>query len=351
MSNSIGTTSEETTAAPFYFRSVTYNAPNQGPAVIITGAVHGNEICGTEAIKRVIQEIESGKLHLKTGMVTFVPVTNPLAYRLGARTGERNLNRKLMPTLNPGQFEDYVANWLCPLLAQHDVLLDLHSFSGPGEPFVMVGPENNRGVIESFQYAAKEQGLALRLGVRRVVDGWLSAYASGVAKRNADALALANPVEFVAEQKTDLAREDSRPIIQQDVQAGIGVTEYMRVVGGYALTIECGQHQNPDSQAVGYQAIVNALRYLDILTGEKPDAITDVIALRLADMVSKLHDADRLCAQFANFEPVKQGQLLAIRHDGSHVCANYDGYVLFSDPNAVAGSEWFYLAKDNPRFL
>ena len=119
MSNSIGTIPDETAAAPFYFRSVTYNAPNQGPAVIITGAVHGNEVCGTEAIKRVIQEIESGKLHLKTGMVTFVPVTNPLAYRLGARTGERNLNRKLMPTLNPGQFEDYVANWLCPLLAQH----------------------------------------------------------------------------------------------------------------------------------------------------------------------------------------------------------------------------------------
>ena len=351
MSKSIETNSDESKVAPFYFRSVTYNAPNQGPAVIITGAVHGNEVCGTEAIKRVIQEIEAGKLHLKTGMVTFVPVTNPLAYRLGERTGERNLNRKLMPTLSPGQFEDYVANWLCPLLAQHDVLLDLHSFGTTGEPFVMVGPENNRGPIESFQYAKKEQTLALRLGVRRVVDGWLSAYASGVAQRNAYMNQHANPDDLAVAEAMDAARQDIRPIIQQDVQAGTGTTEYMRVVGGYALTIECGQHQDPKSQEVGYNAIVNALRFLDILTGEKPQQITDIMAIRLVEMVSKLHDSDRLFRNWTNFEPVKQDQVLAIRHDGTAIIAAFDGFVLFPDVNAEAGSEWFYLAKDNPRFL
>ena len=43
-----------------------------------------------------------------------------------------------------------MANWLCPLLAQHDGLLDLHSFQADGQPFVMVGPLDNQGSIEPF---------------------------------------------------------------------------------------------------------------------------------------------------------------------------------------------------------
>ncbi|XLM20406.1 succinylglutamate desuccinylase/aspartoacylase family protein, partial [Chromobacterium piscinae] len=62
------------------------------------------------------------------GRLTLVPVANPLAYRLGQRGGERNLNRNLAPNPSPQDYEDHVANWLCPLLAEHDVLLDLHSF-------------------------------------------------------------------------------------------------------------------------------------------------------------------------------------------------------------------------------
>ena len=79
------------------------------------------------------------------GSVSFVPVANPLAYAHGRRAGDRNLNRALQPTDAPREFEDHVANWLCPLLAAHEVLLDLHSFHGGGQPFVMVGPRDNAG--------------------------------------------------------------------------------------------------------------------------------------------------------------------------------------------------------------
>jgi predicted deacylase len=58
------------------------------------------------------------------GSVTFVPITNPLAYAKGVRNGDRNLNRNLFPNDDPQDFEDRIANWLCPLLGQHDVLLD-----------------------------------------------------------------------------------------------------------------------------------------------------------------------------------------------------------------------------------
>jgi predicted deacylase len=161
------------------FKSVTYQALNPGNNLIVLGAVHGNEVCGTQAIARVMAEIDQGKIILRQGKITFVPITNPLAYAKKERSGDRNLNRNLFPTSTPQDFEDHIANWLCPLLAQHDVLLDLHSFHTPGLPMVMIGPENNSGSLEAFKFAEQENALALRLGVNRFVDGWLDTYAKG----------------------------------------------------------------------------------------------------------------------------------------------------------------------------
>ena len=128
------------TQASLHFQSTTFSGLEPGTRLIVLGAVHGNETCGTRAIRRVIGEIEVGALDILAGSVTFVPVTNPLAYARHQRMGDRNLNRNLAPTDTPAEFEDRVANWLCPLLAQHDALLDLHSFHTAGAPFVMLGP-------------------------------------------------------------------------------------------------------------------------------------------------------------------------------------------------------------------
>ena len=113
-----------------------------GPSLIVTGAVHGNETCGTRGIERVLGEIQRGELEILRGRVTLVPICNPLAYKQGQRMGDRNLNRRLQPTAAPQDYEDRIANQLCPLLAAHEVLLDLHSFRGPGQPFVLCGPTN-----------------------------------------------------------------------------------------------------------------------------------------------------------------------------------------------------------------
>ena len=156
-----------------HFQSITFTGLAPGTRLVVLGAVHGNETCGTQAIRRVIAEIEAGRLAIVAGTVTFVPVANPLAYARRQRIGDRNLNRKLVPTGTPTEFEDRVAGWLCPLLAQHDALLDLHSFHTPGEPFVMLGPEDNQGALEPFARAAEETALARALGVRRFIDGWL----------------------------------------------------------------------------------------------------------------------------------------------------------------------------------
>jgi predicted deacylase len=242
------------------FESTQFAAIASGPRLIVTGAVHGNETCGTTAIRRVIDEIHAGALMLTAGRVTFVPITNPLAYEHRRRQGDRNLNRRLAPTDTPREFEDHIANWLCPLLAQHEVLLDLHSFHTGGEPFVMVGPENNPGPLEAFTHAALEEALAVRLGVRRIVDGWLDTYAIGVRRRLAQ-------IHERAPGATDAA---SAQRIDLDPDYGVGTTEYMRRVGGWAFTLECGQHDDPRSPEVAYRAILNTLAHLKMIDAPAP---------------------------------------------------------------------------------
>jgi predicted deacylase len=319
----------------FHFESVNFSAPRPGPRLIVTGAVHGNETCGTVAIRRVLDELRQGRLALVAGEATFVPVANPLAYALGQRQGERNLNRRLVPTGEPRDFEDRVANWLCPLLARHDVLLDLHSFQSAGEPFVMLGPLDNAGALEPFAHAAQEQALAVRLGVRRVVDGWLSTYAQGVQRR----IDAHGGPGAQANAGADL-----------DPDYGIGTTEHMRRCGGWGLTLECGQHADAHAPEVAYRAILNTLAHLGMIDAPPPAPAPSVEALSLRDVVDKAHAEDRFARPWVSFDALRAGDLIGTRHDGTPVRAPADGRIVFPNPAAQAGQEWFYLAQPSRRF-
>ncbi|HEX6707453.1 MAG TPA: succinylglutamate desuccinylase/aspartoacylase family protein [Albitalea sp.] len=314
------------------FESIHFAALAPGPRLIVTGAVHGNETCGTVAIRRVLGDIEQGRLQIVRGEVTFVPITNPLAYERGQRQGDRNLNRKLAPTDDPREFEDHVANWLCPMLARHEVLLDLHSFHTAGEPFAMVGPGNNTGRLEPFGHAAREEALAVRLGVRRIVDGWLSTYADGV------------------ERRRGRPASDGAAALDLDADYGVGTTEYMRRVGGWGFTLECGQHEDPRAPEVAYRAILNTLAHLRLIDAPEPQPVTEVEALRLFQVVDKDHADDRFSREWASFDAVRAGELIGTRHDGTPVTAQVDGRIVFPNPQAQTGQEWFYLAREQGRF-
>jgi len=314
------------------FQLIQYAAPAAGTRLIVTGAVHGNETCGTVAIRRVIDDIESGRLTIARGLVSFVPITNPLAYERGQRQGDRNLNRGLVPTAEPREYEDHIANWLCPLLSAHEALLDLHSFHTAGEPFTMVGPQNNDGPLEAFKHAPQEEALALRLGPRRIVDGWLGTYASGVAQRRERA-------ERRGESSADL-----------NADYGVGTTEYMRRVGGWGLTLECGQHDDPSAPDVARRAILNTLAHLRLIDAPPPVQVSRAEGLRLFEVVDKVHEADRFARDWGSFDAVQAGELIGTRRDGTPVVAEADTRIVFPNPAAQAGQEWFYLARPVDRF-
>jgi predicted deacylase len=320
-----------TPASQLHFKSVTYTGQGPGPKVIIMGATHGNETCGTQAIGRVIADIEAGRLAIMNGSVTFVPIVNPLAYAKGTRSGDRNLNRDLFPKPDPQDFEDRVANWLCPLLARHDVLLDLHSFNAThGEPFVMVGPADNDGTLEPFGRMAEERALARRLGVRRFVTGWMAAYGAGVQRRTKGGAAQLETV----------------------LRYGVGTTEYMRSTGGYALTLECGQHADPQAPLVAHTAIMNTLAFLGIIDAPAPAPVPfeEMEALQMVAVHDKRHADDRFVRPWASFDPVAAGEPIGVRADGTPVAAEFAGRILFPDTNAGPHQEWYYMTRPNPQF-
>lgn len=316
---------------PTTLRVHQYAGLQPGPRLLILGAVHGNEICGTRALERLIAEIDSGALRIARGTLTLVPITNPLAYQLKQRQGDRNLNRNLGPKPTPVDFEDRIANALCPLLDAHEVLLDLHSFHTGGQPFVMLGPRDNAGALEPFSHADAETKLVAHLGVNRVVEGWLDTYALGVERRRA-------------------RYPDANPLLL-DAAYGVGTTEYMRSRGGYGVTLECGQHDDPAAPEVAYRAIRQTLALLQLTDTplQAPPQAFEV--LKLEDVIDLEHTGDTFVREWKSFDPLKAGEVIGHRHDGAPVTAEADGFIVFPNPRALPGNEWFYFARTSARKL
>ncbi len=295
-----------------------------GPNLIVLGAVHGNEPSGPEAIARTMADIRAGRTMIRRGAVTFVPVANLKAWRQRSREGDRNLNRDLGDKVLPQDYEDRVGNQLCGLLRQHDVLLDIHSFKGGGEPFVFAGPPDNRGDLEPFAHERAETALAARLGPALIIHGWLEVFQRAFEER----------------RRLDLPR---RPISD-----GVGTTEYMRHAGGYGVTIECGQHDDPAAPGVGYAAIQRALAHLALVDAPAPPA-TARCAIHMLDVTLCVSEGDRIDERFGTGDAVSAGQVIAQRASGEPIIAQRDGFLVFPNPTATPGEVLFYFGVASDR--
>ena len=296
-----------------------FTALQPGPRLIVLGGVHGNETCGTAGIERTAAELDAGTLRLLRGQLTMVPIANPLARRLMRREGERNLNRLFRPTRageEPADYEARITDQLCPLLDRHDVLLDLHSFQSAGEAFAMIGPRDNAGTLEPFARAFEEGQLALHLRTPRVVEGWLDIYAAGLAQR-----------------------AGGKPADEAALAFGWGTNEYMRSRGGYGVTLECGQHEDPAAPEVAHAAIRSALRLLGMIEADPampPPAAPSL--LRLVSVTDRFHEEDQFVREWATFDPVAKGEPIGVREDGSVLHADRDGFIVFPNAAALAGT-------------
>ena len=283
---------------------VTLRALEPGPVFTVLGAVHGNERCGPEAIRRLIDGIDRGDVLLGRGTLQLVPVANPKAYEKGVRFVERNLNRQLYPKDVKTYYEDHLDPILCDLLDKTQVLLDLHSYTSQGGPFIFSGGND-----------AKELAFAQALGVSDFVTGWSEAFG------NADG-----------------SRE------------GQGTTEYARLQGAIAVTLECGHHTNADAADIGHRAILRALAHLGMLDPASPAAaaldpgraLPKRRYVRMKSVFRRESGAE-FAKSWRHFDPVAAGEPMARLASGSVLAAPEDGFIVLPKEKAAPGEEWFYF--------
>jgi hypothetical protein len=103
-----------------------WRGKEEGPVLGITGAVHGDEINGTGAIRRLIQD---PPFKLKRGALILVPVVNVMGFERHSRytPDRRDLNRTF-----PGSSKGSLTGRLAHLIQEEvigrcDYLLDLHT--------------------------------------------------------------------------------------------------------------------------------------------------------------------------------------------------------------------------------
>ena len=68
-------------------------------------------------------------------------------------------------------------------------------------------------------------------------------------------------------------------------------------------------------------------------------------------MIDRHHADDAFARPWSSFDPLAAGELIARRADGSPLHAAQAGYIVFPDPAAQPGHEWFYLAHTSDRPL
>jgi predicted deacylase len=113
-----------------------YQASARGPKLLVTGAVHGDEVTSSAAIWHAAEQLADW---ITAGSVTLIPCVNVLAVRASQRQvplENVDLNRRF-PGRPDGVLADRIAHALTGLLASHDALIDVHT-AGWSVPFVLL---------------------------------------------------------------------------------------------------------------------------------------------------------------------------------------------------------------------
>ncbi len=288
-----------------------FDSGQAGPALTITGAVHGNEPCGPKALRRLIDLLESGEIEITQGSLTLIPVCNPRAYEQNVRFVEYNLNRSMYPRAEDEieHYEDRLRSVLCPVLEKTDYLLDLHSCTAPSDPFLIVDGDLTSPDYRRFVDAA---------GTGYVLWGWS---------------------EAVGQSETP-----------EDPSHAQGMGEYARLHGAHALTIECGNHDHPRGADFAFQAalgVIEAVGVAVISETVKPDDVfeKEKKVIRFKSVTFKQQEG-RFFQDWVNLHPVQKGTPVAEEEGGQVFTMPEDGFLIMPKENVKIGEEWFYVGVE-----
>ncbi len=279
------------------FKSYTFTAPIIGKHVLILGAVHGNEIAGTCAQQQIIARIQSGKLKLKSGSVTFIPTVNEAAQKQDTRFVDVNLNRIVCFHKNPQNNEERIANQLIQEINKCDILLDLHSTHCP---------KDIAFAFMDYPTLRNKELLSL-IPVQTAMAGWPAIYKNNTSISN------------------------------------YSTEEYAHNQSKIGITVECGYHKAPQAIDTATQSILNVLSYYNVIdrippTPKMPQLVT------LDSFVIK-QSSGQLCRNYQHLDTIKSGEMIASYDNGKNIIAPFDGYIIMPNPTADIGAEWFYFGQ------
>jgi predicted deacylase len=106
-------------------KSETIVGHSDGPYLLITGGVHGDEFEPMAAVRRLFTQVNANKLR---GKLTLVPVVNEAAFDRGSRVAEDGLDlARTCPGRADGSITEQTAHALCELIRAADYYIDLHT--------------------------------------------------------------------------------------------------------------------------------------------------------------------------------------------------------------------------------
>lgn len=266
------------------------------PRVGVIGALHGNEIAGLRAIERVRNEADAFARRLKQGTLVLIH-GNPRATLERRRHTEdgTDINRlfgyRWLEELARAAwtYEHERAFELRPLVTGLDALIDLHSATRPTLPFAICD-----GTLAGIE-------LARHTGCR-VTYGW-----------------------------------DGPGMLMEHVSIGSLVAQ-----GKPALSIECGQHEDPNTPLVAYEVLTRFLGALGITDHPLSDALGPKYRL-FARVVKPTHGFE-LSAAYQSFDRLEAGSVLG-KGDGVMIAVDEEAYLLLPTPQATRGEDIVYLAR------
>jgi predicted deacylase len=270
------------------------------PHVGVVGAVHGNEPCGLRAIERLHAELIGGELSLREGTL-FLIHGNPRATEEQKRhtEGGVDLNRffdfRFIEEMSTETwlYEHHRAFALKPLLESLDALLDLHSTTAPSPAFAIASP-----VPES-------QAMAEAVGVGYVTLGW---------------------------DRPGLLGD--KVLISPTTRRGLP-----------AVSVECGQHDDPQSAVVAYRCARRALSHLGLLDRIPDEGPHSSRKLMLQAAVKRPSPTFKFVRPFRSMERLAAGEPIG-RDENLSLSANGPCWVIMPNDAVPVGEDMLYIAHD-----
>lgn len=161
---------------PVSLRQLNFRGRTDGPHLLITGGVHGDEFEPIAAVRKLndILSNRSDGCSLLCGQVTLVPCVNEDAFFLGRRCGSDGLDlARTCPGKPDGTITEQTAYALSELICSCDFYIDLHTGGTELSVYPLAGYmlHSNRKTLDTQREMARIFGLPVVWGTSADLDG------------------------------------------------------------------------------------------------------------------------------------------------------------------------------------